>query len=127
MKKTVFTGMALALAFASGCAGVHRNPLTLQGGEPVLYACENGNRIEARYYTLSDRSLGFVKLRMPDGREYTLPNLVSASGARFTDERELVWWIKGDSAFVETRDENGEFRITIRGCHVVHENGKGKD
>lgn len=107
------------IVIATGCAGVKHGELTVRGGEPVTYLCENGERIVARYYSLSDGSLGFVKLLMPDGRKYTLPNVVSGSGARFTDDRELVWWIKGDTAFVETRDRNGEWQITIRNCRVI--------
>jgi membrane-bound inhibitor of C-type lysozyme len=75
----------------------------------------------ARYYTLSDNSLHFVKLLMPDGREYTLPNAVSASGARYTDDRELVWWTKGDSAFVQTRDRNGEWQIMYNNCGIIRD------
>jgi membrane-bound inhibitor of C-type lysozyme len=108
-------------AVATGCAGVNHGALTVRGGEPVIYQCENGERIVARYYSLSDGSLNFVKLLFPDGRKYTLPNVVSGSGARYSDDRELVWWIKGDSAFVETRDQNGEWQITIRNCRIIRE------
>jgi len=55
----------------------------------------------ARYGYLSDGSLQFVKVLMPNGKEYTLPSLVSASGARFTDEHEcygevlvILPWLK---------------------------------
>ena len=111
--------LSCIFVIAAGCARVNPGALSVRGGEPVTYRCENGDRIVARYYSLSDGSLDFVKLLMPDGRKYTLPNVVSGSGARFTDDRELVWWIKGDSAFVETRDQNGEWRITIPNCRVI--------
>ncbi len=127
MRKCAGVCIAIMSAGVFGCAGGGHGGLTIQGGEPVLYECESGKRIVARYYALSDGSLRFVKLRMPDDGEYTLPNVVSASGARYTDDRELVWWIKGDSAFVETRDQNGEWRITTRNCGVIREKGKGKD
>jgi len=110
--------MVLAFALAFRCGGGKREALAVRGGEPVTYQCENGIQIVARYFSLSDSSLGFVKLQMPGGREYTLPNVVSASGARYTDDRELVWWIKGDSAFVQTRDINGEWRIMYRNCGI---------
>jgi membrane-bound inhibitor of C-type lysozyme len=51
-----------------------------------------------------------VKVALPDGAVLTLPNGVSASGARYTDEREYVWWEKGGTAVLEKRDESGEFR-----------------
>jgi membrane-bound inhibitor of C-type lysozyme len=109
----------LALFLAEGCALSRHGMLSVRGGEPVVYQCEDGKQLIARYYTLSDRSLGFVKLVMPDGREFTLPNVVSASGARYTDDRELVWWIKGDSAFAETRDQNGEWQPLYKDCRVI--------
>ena len=91
----------------------------VRGGETVTYRCQKGERIVASYYTLSDDSLHFVKLRMPDGRERTLPQGLSASGARYTDEGQWVWWIKGDSARLETRGPEGEWRSTYEECHVM--------
>jgi membrane-bound inhibitor of C-type lysozyme len=104
-----------------GCACAKTGGLTVQGGEPVHYRCGNGERIVARYYSLSDGSLRFVKVVMPDGREYTLPNVISGSGARYTDEVEKVWWTKGTSGFVQSRDQNGDWRIEYRDCREVSE------
>ena len=106
------------LACVSECASAEQG-LTVRGGERVAYQCENGDRIVARYYSLSDGSLDFVKVSMPDGKEYTLPNAVSASGARYTDDREFVWWTKGDSAFLQTRDQTGEWQITYQNCQQI--------
>ncbi len=111
--------VVLCGAAVLACASPGRPRLSLRGGEPVVYRCASGCRILARYYTLSDNSLGFVKLTLPGGKEYTLPNVVSVSGARYTDDRELVWWVKGDSAFVQTRAANGEWEISIRDCGVA--------
>lgn len=63
----------------------------------VAYRCADGSRVQAVYYRLSDDSLAFVKLVIGK-REYTLPNLVSASGSRYSDLVTLEWWIKGDAA-----------------------------
>jgi len=105
----VFTGL-LTVLFC-GCAG-KRNPATLIvcGGNPVIYESDNGARIIAKYFTLSDHSLDFAKVTLPGGREYTLPQVMSASGVRYTDDRELVWWTKGNTAFAEVRDENGQWK-----------------
>lgn len=84
-------------------------PPTVTGGDPVAYRCDNGDRVVARYYGLADGSLHFVRLSFPGG-EYTLPQLLSASGARYSDEARLVWWVKGDEVRVESRDEEGEWR-----------------
>lgn len=65
------------------------------------------------YYTLSDNSLTFVKLTL-NGTEYTLPQAVSADGTRYTSDMDIVWWEKGDSAFVQTRDSSGNWETTQR-------------
>ena len=105
----VFTGL-LGLLLC-GCAG-KRNPvaLTVCGGAPVIYETGRGERIIARYFTLSDHSLDFVKVTLPGHKEYTLPQVMSGSGVRYTDDRELVWWTKGTTAFAEVRDENGQWK-----------------
>jgi len=92
--------------------------LSVVGGEPVIYGCGT-ERVTARYYSLSDESLRFVKILLPDGREYTLPQVVSASGARYTDDMELLWWVKGDSAYAEMRDARGEWKVLYRECRVI--------
>jgi len=97
------------------------NNLAIRGGDPVVYRCGNGERIVVRYYLLSDKSLGFVKVRLADGTEYTLPQVVSGSGARYSDDREMVWWTKGETAFAEMRDQNGEWRTAYDNCREVPE------
>ena len=109
----------VAAAIVIGCSGVQTTGLTVRGGEPVVYQCGNGEKIVARYYSLSDDSLNFVKVTMPGGKEYTLPNVVSASGARYTNEIELVWWTKGRTAFVQERDKNGDWQVAIDNCEEV--------
>lgn len=109
------------LAFASGCTMVKVNHLTIRGGDPVAYQCANGERIVARYYSLSDKSLGFVKLCLADGTEYTLPQVVSGSGARYSDDRDMVWWTKGETAFAEMRDQDGQWRTVYDSCREIPE------
>lgn len=101
-----------------GCSLTKEN-LTVRVGESVTYQCENGDRITARYYSLSDNSLDFVKVILPDGKEQTLPQGLSASGARYTDEREFVWWIKGNSARLEARSGEGNWQSRYNECQVV--------
>ena len=48
-------------------------PLTVAGGEPVIYACANGDRLVARYYSLSDDSLRFVKILFPTAGNTPFP------------------------------------------------------
>ncbi len=63
-----------------------------------------GDRFVAQYGSLSDGSLRFVKITMPDGHKYTLPQSVSGSGARYTDDMEIVWW-----------EHHGMVRVDVRG------------
>jgi membrane-bound inhibitor of C-type lysozyme len=107
---------ALFFMIVCGCSAAQGQPLTVNGGEAVSYQCGNGEQIVARYYALSDKSLDFVKLFMPDGKEYTLPQVMSGSGVRYSDDRELVWWAKGASAFAEVRDQNGEWQVHYDNC-----------
>jgi membrane-bound inhibitor of C-type lysozyme len=111
----LFLILAPAAAF-SNTEEIFRD-LTVVGGEVFTYRCDDG-KIIARYYRLSDGSLPFVRLLFPDGREYTLPQILSASGARYTDEAELVWWIKGEEAFVEVRDDDGQWVTLYESCRL---------
>jgi membrane-bound inhibitor of C-type lysozyme len=120
MRKSILLCAAVAVPMC-GCTCVKPGCLSVRGGEPVHYRCQNGERIIARYYSLSDGSLSFVKVVMPDGKGYTLPNVISGSGARYTDEVEKVWWTKGDSGFVQARDQKGGWQIEYRDCRQICE------
>lgn len=102
--------VGLCLAWSTVTQAQNERALNIQGGKPTSYRCGPDALITARYYHLSDNSLSFVKLTFPNGQEYTLPQALSASGARYTDGREIEWWIKGDAAFVEKRNLAGEWK-----------------
>lgn len=76
------------------------NPEIVKTAEAV-YQNSEGKKMEAVFYSLSDNSLNFVRVTY-DEKQYTLPQLVSASGARYSDEFSMEFWIKGDSASVTT-------------------------
>jgi membrane-bound inhibitor of C-type lysozyme len=107
---------AAVLAIATGCAGLNSGGLLVRGGTPVLYRCEAGVQVIARYYALTDESLRFVKLTLPGDREVTLPQALSASGARYSDDGEWVWWIKGDGGRLERRGPDGTWQVFYREC-----------
>ncbi|MBL6798692.1 MAG: MliC family protein [Synechococcus sp. BS307-5m-G39] len=90
--------------------------LSVVQGETIRYRCGGGQIIEARYGSLSDQSLAFVRLRLPDGRRLTLPQVASASGARYSADQAVTWWSKGNSGFLQERGDNGEWRITLDAC-----------
>ncbi len=75
----------------------------------VAYVCSEAKTITAIYYSDS------VDLVLSDGRSFTLPQAVSASGARYanTDEA-VVFWNKGNTAFI-TEGGNPE-NITFNNC-----------
>ncbi|HRU45935.1 MAG TPA: MliC family protein [Candidatus Marinimicrobia bacterium] len=87
----------------------------------ITWRSETGEKIVTQFYSLSDNSLKFVKVVLPDGKEYTLPQVVSASGVRYTDEREIVFWMKGETAFVQQRAPSGEWQILYNNCWVITE------
>ena len=115
-RNTMAWCVAVLLTGAAGCTSIGQGALTVRPGERVAYQCAGGERIVARYYSLSDESLDFVKVQLPDGKEVTLPQALSASGVRYTNNFEWVWWTKGDSAFAETRGPNGEWQIKYKNC-----------
>lgn len=82
-----------------------------QAADPIATAkfnCADDKSIEATFY--ADK----VDLKLSDGRSMTLPQVISGSGARYTNEDEsFVFWNKGDTAFVtEGSDEN----LTFKDC-----------
>lgn len=96
----IFFGVLCLLAM---CGCVTNQQLGARIGQPTYWRSQQGERFVARYGSLSDDSLHFVKVTMPDGRQYTLPEAVSASGARYTDENELVWWEHQGTVYVDVR------------------------
>ena len=94
----IITGVTILLCVIS-CT-INDNPEIVKTAEAV-YQNSEGKILEAVFYSLSDHSLNFVKVTY-DEKQYTLPQLVSASGARYSDEFSMEFWIKGDSASVTT-------------------------
>ncbi len=100
---------------------LHKTVLTADIGPPVYYRSDKGDQFVARYGSLSDGSLHFVKVEMPDGKEYTLPQVVSASGVRYTDERELVWWTHQGTVRVDVRDADGNWETRYSELSEIQE------
>ena len=72
------------------------------------FKCQGGKSIEATFYANS------VSLKLSDGRSLTVPQAMSASGARHANKDEtIVFWNKGDTAFV-TEGKDG--KETYSGC-----------
>lgn len=72
----------------------------------AIFLCDNEK------FILAEFSQKEVLLNLSDGRVMTLPQAISASGARYANEDEsFVFWNKGDTAFI---DEGGVF--TFENC-----------
>jgi len=86
-------------------------PITKQNTPTInaKFFCDNNKTIEA---TFNNGTSSSVDLILSDGRNLSLPQALSASGARYanTDES-FVFWNKGDGAFIE---ENST--TTFDGC-----------
>ena len=77
---------------------------TLSGG--FRFDCSNGKGIEAVFSSNS------VQLALSDGRQITLPQTISGSGARYANADEsFVFWNKGNTAFITENGSN-----TYDGC-----------
>ena len=111
----------LAVSLCSCVTSLRQTALTADIGQPVHYISEQGDHFVAKYGSLSDGSLHFVKVKMPDGQEYTLPQVVSASGVRYTDERDLVWWTHRGTVRVDVRDTEGKWKTRYSELREVRE------
>ncbi len=100
--------VALAAAAVAACAAAPNAPA---GVIRAKFACDGGRAIAAEFVSAPQP---LVRLALSDGRALMLPQAISASGARYAsvDDR-VVFWNKGDTAFVE---EGG--RATFTGCVI---------
>ncbi len=106
------SGITIRMAPGGGFAAVLRKMAAtpqVRLAPPSHWLAEDGSRWTARYGSLSDDSLFFVKVTAPDGRELTLPQLPSASGARYSDEHRMVWWEHQGEVSVDIRNKDGEW------------------
>ncbi|HPC36746.1 MAG TPA: MliC family protein [Candidatus Marinimicrobia bacterium] len=110
--------LIITISLISGCSP-NQGQLTIVDNGVITWQSETGEKIVTRFYSLSDSSLEFVKVILPNGEEYTLPQVVSASGVRYTDEREIVFWMKGETAFVQHRALDGEWQILYDNCRMI--------
>ena len=110
----------LCAMLLAGCAtSPPESQLTAHLGPPVHYRSSSGEIFVAKYGSLADGSLHFVRVQMPGGREYTLPQVLSASGARYTDERDLVWWTHQGTVRVDMRNAEGNWETKYSALQEV--------
>ena len=78
----------------------------------VDYHCNGAQKISVLYPPYADADTKPIKLEWK-GKVYRLKLAMSASGARYASSQ-LVWWTKGDTAFLSTRGG----RMLVRGCEA---------
>lgn len=76
----------------------------------VTYLCNDGKMIDAAFYKRTSLPVapgeppiptGSVEVILSDGRNFKLPQTISADGARYaTSDESLVFWSKGNGALV---------------------------
>ena len=81
----------------------------------ATYYCDNNKKIDADFYQGQTVSVkqgempipsGMVKIVLSDGRNFDLPQTISADGARYANNDEsFVFWDKGDESFVLENNE----------------------
>ncbi len=114
INKVICVFVVALVLLSGGCVKNGVGKLEVNVGEESLYECSDGSTVKAYFCNLSDDSLNFVKVNM-ENKEYTLPQLVSASGARYSDEREVEFWIKGDEVTISRMNDNGEWNVVKTG------------
>jgi membrane-bound inhibitor of C-type lysozyme len=96
----------------------------------ATFACDGAKSMTATFYTSASRPArnkdepsapgGSVHLELSDGRMLDLPQTISASGARYADAGEsIVFWNRGNGAFVEERADGGPDRQSYAGCIAI--------
>ena len=112
MRKITIFFIISTLVGISNIALAKKSKLSLSKPSTFNYQCGDGSKIKASFYGLSDHSLSFVKLTL-DGEAYTLPQVVSASGSRYTDLNRIELHTKGETALLN-RDVTNEKSAIIK-------------
>ena len=117
-------GIAGALALLAACndGPPLKAPSPDEPISTVRYQCQQNKTMVADFYDGKStvgpdgRPIpgGRVLVQLSDGRKFSLPQTLSGSGIRYADSSEsLVFWSKGDTAFVE---EGPNKAVTYRDC-----------
>jgi membrane-bound inhibitor of C-type lysozyme len=115
-RKTFITmGVILLVITFIGCSTKAKEKLNVELIQEVEYQCSDESIVNARFYKLTDYSLQFVKVKLMDGKEYTLPQVISASGVRYSDEYSIQFWTKGNRMTLYTMNEEREWDIVKEG------------
>ena len=91
----------------------------------VVFECDGDKSINATFYTGEPKPVmegempqptGSVEVTLSDGMKMTLPQTISADGARYANADEsMVFWNKGSGAFIMHKDQVDP---TYTNCHT---------
>ena len=102
MRTRIMT-ISLGLALLAAASAAAETPVAT-----ATFKCAGGKSIAATFY--ADK----VDLKLSDGRSLTVPQAMSASGARYANKDEsFVFWNKGNTAFVT---EGADEKTTYADC-----------
>jgi membrane-bound inhibitor of C-type lysozyme len=87
------------------------------------FYCPNNAFIDAKFFNQESNGSNSADITLSDGRNYKLPQVISASGARYANSDEsFVFWNKGDMAFTI---ENG--KTTLNECYTKNSENQNQD
>ena len=81
----------------------------------VTYQCEQNPNLFVRYFSLSDKSLSFVKIQLDNNSKVTLPQQPSASGVSYSNGS-IKWVTKGTSGMLEVMDQDQTWQTMLADC-----------
>jgi putative hemolysin len=115
MKKTIIIFILIILVGAGGFYLYKKSqkniPVVITPTDEIInsvtFSCAEAKNIQAVFYKNK------VDIVLSDGRKMSLPQVISASGARYSNENEsFVFWNKGNTAFVN-EGENNTFKECV--------------
>jgi len=97
----------------------------------VTYICDGGKTIDATFYKGELKPVepgeppilsGSVKIVLSDGRNFDLPQTISADGSRYANSDEsFVFWSKGDYALVLENNVEKIYIITPESSYSIRD------
>ncbi|OJF75855.1 MAG: hypothetical protein BKP49_10375 [Treponema sp. CETP13] len=88
--------------------------VTISNYTSIMYRTENKENLIAKYYNSSDNTENYVVLILPNDEEITLTEVISASGARYSDGAKYEWWTKGPQGILKTTPKKGAAPIYLQ-------------
>lgn len=115
MKKIFFMLIFAAVLIFVNSACKDKDKLEVDLIYSATYDSDSGKSLFVRYYSISDGTLFFIKIKGLGAEEHTLPQAVFASGSRYTDFLNFECLVKGDEMQVLELDSDGNWESIFSG------------